>query len=236
MWRIWLFLCIPVILLSSCSYLPEPVAEPAGVDIKERRDYLQIEPLDDSGLSETGLIFYPGGLVDPHAYISLCSAFALSGAGHSVILTKMPANLAVLDVKAAKGILKELDDRNWVIAGHSLGGAMACSMVKKEEKLFGGMILLAAYPSGSADLSTWQEPVLSIMATEDQVVDREKYEDGKKRLPPGTSYEIIQGGNHAGFGQYGEQEGDGTATIPQAQQQARIVEFIQSFFLEHGLE
>jgi dienelactone hydrolase len=230
------FIPLLIVFFTSCSYLPEPPAESEGLTITEKRDYLLIEALAGSAPGRAGLILYPGGLVDPNAYLSLCSAFALSGEGHQVIIAKMPANLAVLDIKAAKGILKDFDDRDWVIAGHSLGGAMACSLVKKEKGLFHGMILMAAYPSGSADLSDWQEPVLSITATEDMVVDRDNYEYGKKILPPDTQYESIQGGNHAGFGQYGEQKGDGVARISQAEQQARIVELMQSFFLEHGLE
>jgi dienelactone hydrolase len=223
-------------VLTSCSYLPEPPAEPEGVRIQEKRDYLLIEPLASAGVGATGLIIYPGGLVDPHAYISLGSAFALSGEGHKVFVVKMPANLAVLDMKAARSILKKQDEADWVIAGHSLGGAMACSMVEKEKELFSGLILMAAYPAGSVDLSTWNKPVLSISASEDLVVDRGKYEDGRSRLPPGTLYETIEGGNHAGFGQYGEQKGDGEATISRTEQQRRIVELMQGFYLEHGLD
>ena len=229
---------IPLIFLfaASCSYLPESLDKPQGVEVSEIRDYIQIDPTAYSDPGTTGLIFYPGGLVDPHAYLSLMSSFALSGEGHRIIIAKMPANLAVLDIKAATNILKDHTDRDWVIAGHSLGGAMACSMVDAENELFKGLILMAAYPAESVDLSDWQNPVLSIMAAEDQVVDWGKYEEGKIRLPQSTHYEVIEGGNHAGFGHYGEQKGDGTATLSQTDQQDLIVELIQNFFTDHGLD
>jgi dienelactone hydrolase len=234
--RTGLFIFSVLFFAASCSYLPQPIAEPSGVEIMEFRDYLLIEPSDASSLSETGLLFYPGGLVDPHAYISLCSAFALSGNTHQVIIARMPANLAVLDVKAARGIIKEQERDDWVIAGHSLGGAMACSMVEKEEDLFRGLILMAAYPGGSTDLNQWEHPVLSITATEDRVLDWDNFEGSKERLPPGTLFESIEGGNHGGFGQYGEQKEDGIASISQAEQESRIVELMQNFYLQNGLD
>ena len=223
-------------IFTRCSYLPEPVADATGVVIEEFRDHLLISPEEDSNLSPTGFIFYPGGLVDPHAYLSLASAFALSNDGHRIIIAKMPANLAVLDMKAAKKILQEYDTEDWVIGGHSLGGAMACSMVDKEPTLFKALVLMAAYPAESADLSNWDHPVLSISATEDKIVDQEKYEKSRDRLPLYTSLVMIEGGNHGGFGQYGPQKNDGTASISQTDQEARIIEFMQEFFLINGLD
>lgn len=43
-------------------------------------------------------------------------------------------------------------------------------------------------------------------------------------LPPGTIREVIQGGNHAQFGDYGPQPGDGTATIPAEEQQQQAAD------------
>jgi dienelactone hydrolase len=230
----------PVIILifffASCSYLPELDRVHPEVEINETRNYLQIDPVGAYVAGTTGLIFYPGGLVDPHAYVDFLSAFALSGSGHRILIVKMPANLAILDIKAARDILKDQADRDWVIAGHSLGGAMACSMVDAEHELFKGLILMAAYPAESVDLSGWDHPLLSVMASEDQVVDWNKYEEGKTRLPQSTQYEIIEGGNHAGFGQYGEQKGDGTASTSQTEQHDRIVELMQNFFSDNGMD
>ena len=44
----------------------------------------------------------------------------------------------------------------------------------------------------------------------------------KDRLPPGTVFVEVQGGNHAFFGDYGEQGGDGVATITREQAQEQI--------------
>ncbi len=89
----------------------------------------------------------------------------------------MPANLAVMGSKAAVKITEEFPDERWVIGGHSLGGAMACSMLEKEPELFEGLVLMAAYSSGSLDLSIWEGAALSITASNDGILDWEKYEE-----------------------------------------------------------
>ena len=47
-----------------------------------------------------------------------------------------------------------------------------------------------------------------------------------------TMYYEIKGGNHAQFGNYGEQDNDKEATISSDQQQAILVELIQNYLLE----
>ena len=89
-----------LVISASCSYLPEGEIYPAGVNVEENRDLIEIMP-EGGAASATGLVFYPGGLVDPHAYIELASGFALSGSGHRVLIVKMPSNLAVLASRSA---------------------------------------------------------------------------------------------------------------------------------------
>ena len=226
---------ITLLFCSGCSYLPEPGPDQPEVVIRETRDYIEILPHNFAG-SNTGFIFYPGGLVDPHAYSELAAMFANSGTGHHVIITKMPANLAVMDSKAAVKITEEFPGESWVIGGHSLGGAMACSMLKKESESFVGLILMAAYPAGSIDLSQWKGAVLSITASNDEVLDWGKFEEAKTNLPVQVQFYEIAGGTHGGFGSYGEQEGDGEAEISRAAQHLLIIEQIQKFYLENEFE
>lgn len=49
-------------------------------------------------------------------------------------------------------------------------------------------------------------PVLSITATKDKVLNQEAYQEAKQYLPERTEYVSINGGNHGGFGSYGEQK------------------------------
>lgn len=62
--------------------------------------------------------------------------FAKSGNGHTVAIVKEPANLAVLNADKGMQVIKDIsyvDD--WVIAGHSLGGSIACTTIAKEKIL-----------------------------------------------------------------------------------------------------
>lgn len=236
MWITSRILLAASLVLASCSYLPQDQDLPNGLRTEENRDYILLEPLDSASLSKTGFLFYPGGLVDPHAYMEMAGAFALSGSGHRVLIAKMPTNLAVLNAGAARKILQDHADLDWVIGGHSLGGAMACSEVNNRSQDYKGLVLMASYPPSSADLSSWPGEVLSISASKDLVVDIEKYESAKSLLPKGMTYTVIMGGNHSGFGSYGFQQGDGEAVISREEQQRITVSVMQNFFIEHGLE
>lgn len=230
-----LFLLIALFTVSGCSYLPETAQDFPELLIRENRDYIEILPANLNS-SNTGFMFYPGGLVDPHGYLELASMFANSGIGHHVIIAKMPANLAVMDSKAAVKIMKEFPNETWVIGGHSLGGAMACSMLSKESERFEGLVLMASYPSTSSDLSKWEGAVLSLTASKDEVLDQAKFQEGKANLPALARYYDIAGGNHSGFGSYGDQKGDGEAKISREAQHLIIIEQIQNFYLDNGFE
>ncbi|MGV9206169.1 MAG: alpha/beta hydrolase [Promethearchaeia archaeon] len=60
--------------------------------------------------------------------------------------------------------------------------------------------------------------VLSILASEDEVMNKEKFTETKENLPSDTKFHMIKGGNHAGFGNYGPQKGDGERTISRKKQ------------------
>ena len=94
---------------------------------------------------------------------------------------------------------------------------------------YDGLILLASY--STADLSGADLKALSIYGSEDGVMNRDAYEKNRGMLPPGAEEVVIQGGCHAFFGDYGEQEGDGTPTITQQEQQRQTVNEIVDFIL-----
>lgn len=171
------------------------------------------------GGGETGVIFYPGGKVDEEAYAPLMKL--LSERGITAVLVKMPFRLAVLNVNAAKDARKACPQvENWYIAGHSLGGAMASSYASKDDEIK-GLILLGAYPTEKTDI-----PVLSFYGSADGVMNREKYREALSLMPDDFAEHIIEGGNHAGFGSYGKQDGDGEATISAEEQQKQTADHI----------
>lgn len=168
---------------------------------------------------DTALVFYPGGKVEYTAYAPLLEQ--LSQHGIACILVKMPFNLAVFDTNAADRVLSAFPDvKNFYLAGHSLGGAMASSYVGKNSGQFKGLILLGAYPLNDADV-----PTLAIYGSLETSWDRNK-------LRSGTLTFEIRGGNHAQVGNYGAQKGDATATISREEQQALTVQRIVAFVTE----
>ena len=195
-----------------------------------RMDYERMERLEDGSLVfypaayDSAVIFYPGGKVEALAYIPLMESLAEEGV--LTVLMPMPFNLAVLAKDAAAGIPEQFPEvESWYMAGHSLGGSMAASFAAENTAWVDGLILLAAYSTDPVAL-----PVLSIYGSNDGVLNMEKYEKYRANLPDLTE-QIIDGGNHAGFGFYGPQEGDGEASISrqeQIEQTARLMaEFVR---------
>lgn len=165
--------------------------------------------------AKVGFVFYPGGKVEHHAYIPLMENLASEGI--LCVLMEMPFRLAVLDVNAADGVQEQYSQiENWYIGGHSLGGSMAASYLSKHVEAYNGLILFGAYSTANLKKSNLQ--ILSIYGSKDGVMNREKYLDNKSNLPKDFKEIVIEGGNHAYFGMYGEQKGDGTATITNQEQ------------------
>jgi pimeloyl-ACP methyl ester carboxylesterase len=161
--------------------------------------------------------------VDYRSYAPVAQRIAARG--YLVALVKMPLSLAVFGVDRADGVIASYPGiRYWVIGGHSLGGSMAASYAKAHQVSIQGVAFWASYPPEGDDLSSTDLKGLSIYGSEDQVLDMENYRATLPLLPPGSIRQVIQGGNHAQFGDYGPQPGDGTATISAADQQAQAAD------------
>ena len=157
-----------------------------------------------------GLIFYPGGKVEYTAYIPLMQQLASEDI--LCVLVEMPFNLAVFDIDAADGIQEQYPEiEDWYIGGHSLGGSMAAAYLEEHQDEFAGLILLGSY--STADISDTDIDVLSVYGSEDTVLNAEKYAENKSNLPEHFHEVVIDGGCHAYFGMYGNQDGDGTPDI-----------------------
>jgi hypothetical protein len=173
-----------------------------------------------------GFIFYPGGKVEVDAYYPLMVKCAENGI--LSVAVEMPFNLAVFDINGAEGIKEKYSEiEDWYIGGHSLGGSMAASFLGKNQDDIKGLILLASY--STVDFSNSDIKILSIFGSEDKVLNLEKYAEYKLNLSKNTSEFVIEGGNHAGFGFYGKQKGDGTATISSQEQIEKTEEIIAEF-------
>lgn len=192
------------------------------VEVVEADDYYLFLP-DEGERRGEGIIFYPGGKVEERAYAPLM--LSLAECGYEVYLMRMPARLAVLRPNAADRVISP--EGRWILMGHSLGGAMAANYAKKHSSQVSALVLLASY--STADLSDTGIAVFSFYGSEDGVLNRDKYEKNRKKLPQSTVESVIDGGNHAGFGFYGEQKGDGSASISREEQQEAVVDALRYY-------
>ncbi len=188
----------------------------------EFKDSGDLSFIPKNNKSETGLIIYPGARVFPESYADIAAKIA--EAGNTVVIVKMPLNMAIFDVDAADSVIDEHPNiKNWFLAGHSLGGTSAAMYVDDHEGSVAGLIFWASYPSSNTKLNDYKGAVGSISGSEDGLSTPQKIDETKYLLPSQTVYDVIEGGNHAQFGDYGPQKGDGIATISLEDQHQQIV-------------
>lgn len=166
----------------------------------------------------SGVVIYPGARVDPKAYAPLCKY--LVEEYHVCIIVPMPLNLAIFGINKAdeaRAMFPEI--KYWVMVGHSLGGSMAARYLKshEEDKTLKGISFLASY--SDVDLSKLEILATSFRGTNDNIFSKDTWLKTQSNLNPKYStFTEIEGGNHAWFGYYGEQMGDGEATISHYEQ------------------
>ena len=229
---ILIFAMIVGVYLSS-GYKAMPDVEAYKASTKEvtysNEDWIEFSP---AGIQpEVGIIFYPGGKVDPESYMPMMHRFAQNG--YKSMIMPMPFNLAILSPNAAQKAMDAYPEiKHWYIGGHSLGGVMAATYAYKHLEQMDGLYLLASYPQEKYDLSSSSLPVLSICGTMDGFVSTDKIEASKKWLPEKTQFYWVEGGNHSQMGFYGFQEGDQEAQISREQQQEEVVTVILNWIAE----
>lgn len=218
---------ISVVGIRQLTYAPTPAAELAAQKAVTE-NYVSIfeAEQDDS----PAIVLYQGGFVEQNAYAPLASQ--LAEAGFTVYLIDTPLNLPVLAEQRGLDVVEDYQLTDVTFMGHSLGGVIAANNAAAlvDSGKVAGLVLLASYLAGSTDLSEVTFPVLSVTASEDKVLNWEAFEAATKLLPPDTTYDEIEGGNHSGFGDYGRQEKDGQATISSAEQRELIVDLVVKNF------
>jgi dienelactone hydrolase len=207
---------------TAATPMPEALAalqSDAQVEV-DTEPWLVFRPM--GGNPTVGLILYPGGRVDPRAYAP--TARTLAQEGYLVVIVPMPLNLAIFAPdRAAEVMITFPQISRWAVGGHSLGGAMSARFAYQNPEAVQGLVLWAAYPASTDDLSGHSLAVTSIYGTRDGLATGDKIAASRPLLPPNTTWLAIEGGNHAQFGWYGPQSGDNAATISREEQQKQIV-------------
>lgn len=176
----------------------------------------------------TGLIFYPGGLVEPTAYSPILHKIAEEGV--LVVIVPMPLNLAIFNTGAANSVINSYPDiPNWILTGHSLGGAAAAIFAENNPSMIEAIAFWDSYPPNSADLSDNSISVISIYGTTNNLPNTDNFNNQRSLLPDDTLFIPIEGANHAQFGDYGPQKGDIVPSLSLAEQHELVADIMLDF-------
>jgi len=183
-------------------------------------DWIVFEPV--SGTATAGFIFYPGGRVLADSYAPLGQAIAEDG--YLAVLVPMPLNLAVFNAEAANDVIAQYPSvEHWAIGGHSLGGSMAARYAYNNPDAVDGLVMMGAFPEEQFDFTERDLVVASIYGDLDGLATVDEIDASVAQLPDSADFVLIEGGNHAQFGWYGEQSGDNPATISREEQYEQVV-------------
>jgi len=180
----------------------------------------------EGGGADVGLVFIPGARVDPYAYMYKLTGI-VEESGITVVITKPTLNLAFFDTRSLNTFTADAPGVDeWFVGGHSLGGVRACQLADDPD--VAGLVLFGSYCAN--DLSSTELQVLSIAGSDDGLSTADKIEGAAHLLPESAEFVTIEGLNHAGFGDYGVQPGDGVATLDRHEARDEITGALVEFF------
>jgi hypothetical protein len=204
----------------------------------------------------SGLILFPGALIDHRAYGVIAEKLAAEG---MVVLVPNcePARLPtsalganadwVLETLAGIKDKHHVTVQDWSVGGHSLGAHAAAMMIDKiSDDAISKLVVWGAYSLPGLNLKKSTAQILLVTASEDgnRFPDDGMAENNLfQQLPVRVSsldestasttfWYDIQGGNHAGFANYGPQtyfKVDGNRTISLEEQHQQIVQVVSRF-------
>lgn len=177
----------------------------------------------------SGLVFICGSGVAAEAYVPMLRP--LADAGFPVIIIKLPLRFAPLDSnkdEALQRVRRTMaahgEVQRWVVAGHSLGGALAARLAHEAPNLPAALVLVGTTHPKQQDLSGLRIPVTKVFASNDGVARTADVMRNRPLLPPQARWIEIKGGNHSQFGHYGHQLLDGDPAVSREAQQAIVTQ------------
>lgn len=171
-----------------------------------------------------GLIFYPGAYVDVRGYLPTLRPVA--AAGYRVVIVPMPFELAIFGIDRARAVQRANPDlRDWVIVGHSVGGAMAALFADRHPEAVRGVIIWDSYPPAFASLRDAPWPVWLIHRATADGAPPESFARQRELFPQDSHWAPIRGGIHMNFGAFrgGGYVEDWPAGISQVEQHREVV-------------
>lgn len=215
------------------------------VRAKRTKDYDLYLPQGTKDRIQCAFLLIPNEKVDHLAYASIASL--LSDSGILVVVQnteqyRLPSTLTGSGPAEIASIKQQVDKEytitEWTIGGHGMGSIPAALLVKQLN--ISKLVIWGAYSSWQVDLHDSNTSVLVIIGTSDGYWTSQSEDERKhfKSLLPKENgrtvfFEMIQGGNHAGFAHYGPIPNDGERTIRVEEQQKKAAK-VTALFLKNA--
>ena len=188
------------------------------VTVEARDNRVIMSPTQDT--DSVGMLYFPGARVDPYSY--LYPLVDIAAEGTTVVIVDPLFNMALIDSRGVGELTRDLPKvSEWVLAGHSLGGVKAC--LEADHPSVTHLVLFASYCA--TDISSLDIGVLQIVGDQDGLLDNDLRVEAFSLLPAGEDATlVVPGANHADFGTYGPQPGDGPSSYTNEEMRAIITE------------
>ena len=226
---------IVILIINSCGMLTyfsihyhatsevyDYLNDDSEVKVTRNNDYYLF---DNVANEDKAIIFYGGAKVQEKSYAPMLNKIAHLGT--DVYLVNMPFSFPLFARNKADSVYRTNNTYSKVyLMGHSLGGVCAAMNLEKTTLDYEGIIFLAAYPSHKIDD---KYKALSIYGSEDHVMNLKEYTANSSYFPSGYVTKVIEGANHANYGYYGKQKGDGVALLTREQQIDITISYVKDF-------
>lgn len=174
-----------------------------------------------------GVIFLPGGWVEPAAYAPLLRP--LVDEGYRVEMVELPWRCACTQAQIGElfsrvaAVRAAAPGTAWVLAGHSRGAMLAARYAhERPGELPAALALLGTTHPRDFSLAALAIPVWKVQATRDGIASPAGSAANRHLLPARVRWVEVAGGNHVQYGSYRWQLFDGAATISREEQQAAV--------------
>ena len=153
------------------------------------------------GASRAGLILYPGAQCDHRGYAGPLRAIAEQG--YLVVSLPMPFNYAIFGIDKVREVQAAHPEiETWVLAGHSLGGAMGATFAASNPDAIDGLIFWDSHSYEGADLSQLDLPVAQLYRSAEDQPMPPNFLAAAPFIPASSDLTPVLGGNHMNFGSF----------------------------------
>lgn len=188
-------------------------------------DWLVMQPAKVT--PTTGIVFYAGAYCDVRGYAPVLKEVA--AAGYLIVAPTMPFDFSIFAPDIADEVRAAYPEiQHWVIAGHSMGGAMAGSYAFNNQDNLAGLIVFDSFPPAYNSLSDSELPILLFERARADGSQSQKFIDNANLYPENTPKVLIPGAQHMYYGSFdgGAYEEEWEPGIKRSVQQRIVIEAV----------